>query len=225
MHLHRRHLRSANRYLLAVPRFPLNTYAVGRSQLLGRWSGTHSRILSGIQRAAQTVLGVYLKRTCSRVTSASSALGVLNDCALYKSTHSLTHSLIWHIKRVQILHYRKYLVIFSHWRIRFYSTLAFFCSLTNGVARRPCTFSLCLYWTGSHKTFTMQSVPAASKFSCFSLFFWRTASQGRQFSPKFGRVPFPPSPILISLPFFTFSHLPSPTSSKIQPGSPVSECL
>ena len=51
---------------------------------------THSRILSGIQRAAQTVLGVYLKRTCSRVTSASSALGVLNDYALYKSTHSLT---------------------------------------------------------------------------------------------------------------------------------------
>ena len=49
-----------------------------------------SRILSGIQRAAQTVLGVYLKRTCSRVTSASSALGVLSDYALYKSTHSLT---------------------------------------------------------------------------------------------------------------------------------------
>jgi len=35
---------------------------------------------------------VYLKRTCSRVTSASSALGVLNDCEPYKSTHSLTHS-------------------------------------------------------------------------------------------------------------------------------------
>jgi len=66
--------------------------AVGRSQLLTRRPGTHSRILSGIQRAAQqTVLGVYLKRTCSRVTSASTALGVLNDCALYKSTHS--HSL------------------------------------------------------------------------------------------------------------------------------------
>ena len=29
-------------------------------------------------RAAQTVLGVYLKRTCSRVTCASSALAVLN---------------------------------------------------------------------------------------------------------------------------------------------------
>ena len=67
---------------------------IGRSQLLARWPGTHSRILSGIRRAAQTVLGVYLNRTCSRVTGASSALGVLNDYALYKSTHSLTHSLI-----------------------------------------------------------------------------------------------------------------------------------
>ena len=42
--------------------------AVGRSPLLARWPGTHSRTLSGIQRAARTVLGVYLKRTCSRVT-------------------------------------------------------------------------------------------------------------------------------------------------------------
>ena len=39
------------------------------------------------------VLGVHLKRTCSCVTSASSALGVLNDYALYKSTHTLAHSL------------------------------------------------------------------------------------------------------------------------------------
>ena len=85
----RQHLRSANRHLLAVPRFRLAKY----SRLLARWPGTHSRILSWIQRAAQTVLGVYLKRTCSRVTSASiSALGVLNDCAQYKSTHSCTHS-------------------------------------------------------------------------------------------------------------------------------------
>ena len=49
----RRHLRSANRYLLAVPRFRLNTYhtipyhtifVYGRrcSQLLARWPGTHS---------------------------------------------------------------------------------------------------------------------------------------------------------------------------------------
>jgi len=61
--------------------------------LLAQWPGTHSRILSGIQQTAQTVLGIYLKRTCSRDTSASSALGVLNDYVLYKSTHSLTHSL------------------------------------------------------------------------------------------------------------------------------------
>ena len=68
---------------------PHGSSGVGRFQLLARWPGTHSRILSGIQRAAQTVVGVYLKRTCSRVTSASTALGVLNDYALYKSTHSL----------------------------------------------------------------------------------------------------------------------------------------
>ena len=36
-------------------------------------------LLQIFQRAAHTVLGVYLKRTCSRVTSASNALGVLND--------------------------------------------------------------------------------------------------------------------------------------------------
>ena len=67
--------------------------AVWGSQLLARWPGTHSRILSAIQRAAQTVFSVYpLKRTCSRDNSASSALGVLNDYALYKSTHSLTQT-------------------------------------------------------------------------------------------------------------------------------------
>ena len=37
--------------------------------------------------------------TCSRVTSASSALGILNDYALYTSTHSLTHSLT-HINNI-----------------------------------------------------------------------------------------------------------------------------
>ena len=66
--------------------------AAGRSQLLARWPGTLSRILSGIQRTARTVFGVHLKRTYSRDTSASSALGVLNDNPLYKSTHSFTHS-------------------------------------------------------------------------------------------------------------------------------------
>ena len=65
--------------------------AVGHSHLLARWPGTHSRILPGIQRAAQTVLGVYLKRTCSRVISASSALGVLTIMRyINPRTHSLT---------------------------------------------------------------------------------------------------------------------------------------
>jgi len=83
----RRHLRSANRHLLSVPRFRLNTY--GRSQLLALWPGTHYRILFGIQRAAQTVLGVYLKRTCSRVISASCASGVLT---IMRYTNPRTHS-------------------------------------------------------------------------------------------------------------------------------------
>jgi len=68
--------------------------AVGRSQLLARWPGTLSRILSAIQRAAQTVLGVYLEHTSLRVTSASSALGVLNDYALYKSMDSLNEACV-----------------------------------------------------------------------------------------------------------------------------------
>jgi len=63
--------------------------AVGRSQLLARWPGTHSRIFVQIQQAAQTVLGVYLERTCSRITSASSALGGLL-CAI--QIHALAHS-------------------------------------------------------------------------------------------------------------------------------------
>jgi len=84
----RRHLRSANRHLLAT--FPAQHFRP--SGVFSSWpDGLElSRILPGIQRAAQTVLGVYLKRTCSRVTSASSALSVLNDYALYKSTHSIT---------------------------------------------------------------------------------------------------------------------------------------
>jgi len=81
------HLHSAVTYL-PYRVSGLTLTAVGRSQLPVRWPGTHSRILSGIQRAAQTVLGIYLKRTCSlrsSVTSASSALGVLNDYVLIRA--------------------------------------------------------------------------------------------------------------------------------------------
>ena len=93
----RRHLRSANSHLLAVPRFRLNTY--GRRAFSVAcpmaWNSLPD-FIRGIQRAAQTVLCIYLKRTCSRDTGASSALGVLNDYTLYKSTHSLTQSLLYY---------------------------------------------------------------------------------------------------------------------------------
>ena len=67
--------------------------AVGRSQLLVRWPGTHSRILSGIPRAAQTVLGVYLKRLVRAIvpTSASNALWVLT---IMRYANPRTHSLM-----------------------------------------------------------------------------------------------------------------------------------
>jgi len=95
----RQHLRSANRHLLAVPRFRLNAYGRRAFHVAGPMAWNSPGFFSGIQRAAQTVLDVYLKRTCSRDTSASSAIGLLNDYALYKSTHSLPHSLFVRKKR------------------------------------------------------------------------------------------------------------------------------
>ena len=52
-------------YNLLQSCFPLNTYgrrafSVAGPITVARWPGTHSHILSGIQRAAQTVLGVFL---------------------------------------------------------------------------------------------------------------------------------------------------------------------
>ena len=88
----RRHLRPPTVTYLPYRVSGSTLTAVGRSRLVARWPGTHSRTLCGIQRAAQTVLGVYLKRTCSRVTSASSALGVLN--VLMRYTNPRTHSLL-----------------------------------------------------------------------------------------------------------------------------------
>jgi len=85
----RRHLRSANRHLHAVPRFRLNTYGRRAFSVAGpmAWNSIPDFIRD--PTSSTDCLGVYLKRTCSRVTSASSALGFLNDYALYKSTHSL----------------------------------------------------------------------------------------------------------------------------------------
>ena len=91
----RRHLRSANRHLLAVPRFPLNTYGRRAFSVAGpmAWNSL-SDFIQRDPTSSTDCLGVYLERSCSRVTSASSALAVLNDYAdnaPYKSTHSLTH--------------------------------------------------------------------------------------------------------------------------------------
>jgi len=61
----RRHLRSANRHLGYLP-YRVSGSTLRPSGVLSCWPGTLSRTLSRIQRAAQIVLGVYLKRTCSR---------------------------------------------------------------------------------------------------------------------------------------------------------------
>ena len=79
----RRDLRSANRQLLAVPGYRLNTYGRRAFSVAGPKSGTLSQILSGTRPSVETVSGVCLKRICSLDTSAFSALEVPDDnCAL-----------------------------------------------------------------------------------------------------------------------------------------------
>jgi len=85
----RQHLRSANRQLLAVPRYRLNTF-----QLPAPQSGTLSRISSGTRPSVRFVSVVCLKRTCSLDTSAFSALEVLDDnraLEIYLLTYLLTY--------------------------------------------------------------------------------------------------------------------------------------
>ena len=86
----RRHLRSANRHLLAVPRFRLNTYGRRAFSVAGTMAWNSPGFYPGSNEQHRLFLGVYLKRTCSRDTSASSAVWILNDYALYKSTHTPT---------------------------------------------------------------------------------------------------------------------------------------
>jgi len=79
----RRHLRSANRHLLAVPRFQLNTY--------GRWA------FSVAGSMAWNSLTDFIRDPTSSADCFRrllKTLGVLNHHALdlCKSTHSLTHS-------------------------------------------------------------------------------------------------------------------------------------
>ena len=79
----RRHLRSANRHLLAVPRFRLNTY--------GRWAFSAAGPMAWYS-LPDFIRDPMSSTDCFRCLL-SSALGVLNNYVLYKSTHSLTHSL------------------------------------------------------------------------------------------------------------------------------------
>ena len=54
---HLQKLSTANRHLFAVLRFQLNTYSSVAGPMAWNSLPDYSRILSGIQRAAQTVLG------------------------------------------------------------------------------------------------------------------------------------------------------------------------
>jgi len=87
----RRHLRSSNRHLFAVPRFRLNTYGC-RAFLVAGPMALNS--LPDFIRDPASSIDCFrrqLKTYLFALTSASSALGLLNDYALYKSTHSFTH--------------------------------------------------------------------------------------------------------------------------------------
>jgi len=76
----RQHLHSANRHLLAVPRYRLNAYGRWAFSVAGPtvWNSLY-RILSETRPSVQTLSDVCLKRTCSLDTSAFSASEVFDD--------------------------------------------------------------------------------------------------------------------------------------------------
>ena len=71
-----------------LPVSVLTLTAIGLSELPVLGCETLSRISPGTQRSVQTVTDRYSKHVCSLDTSAS---GVLDDNARYKSTHLLTY--------------------------------------------------------------------------------------------------------------------------------------
>jgi len=100
----RRHLRSANRHLLAVPRFPLNTYGRRTFSVAGPMAWNSLPDFIHDPTSSTDCFRRLLKRTCSRDTSASSALAVLNDYAPYKSTHSVTSTRVMYLGHVLAKH-------------------------------------------------------------------------------------------------------------------------
>ena len=79
--------------LHTVPRFWLNTYGRRAFSVAGPMAWNSLLDFIRDPTSSTDCFRRLLTRTCSRVTNASSALGVLNDYVLYKSTHSLTQSL------------------------------------------------------------------------------------------------------------------------------------
>ena len=88
-------LLTVNRHLLAIPRFRFNTYGRRAFSVAGpmAWNSLSDFIRDPVS-STDCFRRLFKTYTCSHDTSASSALGVLNDHALYKSTHSFTYSLI-----------------------------------------------------------------------------------------------------------------------------------
>ena len=91
----RRHLRSANGHLLAVPRFRFNTYDRPAFSVAGQMAlNSLPDFIRDPTSSTDCFRRLLTTYTCSPNTSAPSALWGFNDYALYKFTHSLTHSLI-----------------------------------------------------------------------------------------------------------------------------------
>ena len=89
----RRNLRSANGHLLAVPRFRLNTYDRPAFSVAGQMAlNSLPDFIRDPTSSTDCFRRLLTTYTCSPNTSAPSALWVFNDYALYKFTHSLTHS-------------------------------------------------------------------------------------------------------------------------------------
>ena len=95
----RRHLRSTNRQLLAVPCYRLNTYGRRAFSVVAPQSGTLSRILSGTRPSVETVSGVCLKLTVfiHLILVHSARSRFLTITALYKFTNLLTYLLSWNV--------------------------------------------------------------------------------------------------------------------------------
>jgi len=83
-----RHLRSASRHHLSVPRHRSVLSIVGPSLSQGRRSGTHYRTVSVTRRSATIVSNHWWRRRSALPLSTHSAVEMLHDSALYK--------FIWH---------------------------------------------------------------------------------------------------------------------------------